>query len=348
MIVATENTAAPKPATPSKPATPVSETIARLKELQGEMTDKDFCREYNFGFHESTWSKVKRGVYGGDAAKAETACASMLRRIQERKAIAQKVRGGIKFLDFTPMQTVLDRIGILLEEPTGSNQNRLVMYLAPSGGGKTTLARETAARHGGIVVEGRESWRGTYGKSNGYNNACLDICRAIGVTETDIDRNPRLAEAALIKFLKARKIVLVIDEGEYFGPQTLNLIKLILNQTPTIVLLLAIPELWDRVQKKGYVEAQQIMRRTDHVERLEHIHPPEVERFLTATGVNLNGSAKRSSEIVAKHANEFGRFDLIKRVAQRLNDGEAHTADEVETTAMAVKAMLGFREGGAK
>ncbi|HSI11743.1 MAG TPA: ATP-binding protein [Chthoniobacter sp.] len=319
----------------------VSDTVRQLIELQGDATDRDFCRKYNFALNETNWSKIRRGVYKGNPETAEGACAAMLRSIRERRAVTSKVRAGTKFIDFTPARTVKGRINLLMEEE-GYNQNRLVMYLADSGRGKSALAREIVALHGGCIVEARESWRGS------YFNALLDVCSALGVTGTDIERSPRRAEKALVAHLGDRRIILAIDEAEYFGPNSLNLLKFLLNQTKVIVLVLAIPELWDRVQTKSYVEARQIMRRTDHVERLDRIHPDEAERFLVESGVKLNGSAAEAGKKMAVHANKFGGFDLLKRVAVRLADEEEHTDDEVETTALGVLAMLGFKAGGVK
>lgn len=353
------NTENPNMTTSKLQIPPMPDAVAELIKLQGEMSDVEFCREYNWPYSEATYSRVRRWsdtretievdgetvpnpdygklFYKGKTENIINAVDGMLRRVRERRAVAQKTRGGTQWIEFTPAKTILDRISILHELDT---QNRLLMYLTEPGGGKTALAREIAARYSAILIEAKESWR------NSYKFALTDICLASGV---ELEGNStQVMETGLIKMLKARKRVLVIDEGEYFGPKSLNLLKLILNQTPTIIVLMAIPVMWTRVQSRAWAEAQQLTRRTDHVERVSLVHPDEVKRFMLAAGVNLNGTADQSAALVAKHANEFGRFDLVKRVAERLADGEPKPLHEVELAATTIKVMIGFLPGGVR
>ncbi|MEO7933237.1 MAG: ATP-binding protein [Chthoniobacterales bacterium] len=346
---------------------PMPDIIAKLIAEQGDRSDSVFCREYNFGYADTTWSRVRRWVdaesvltrditkkgenkevivlhrkgernpnygqlfYQGSISEVLNECESMYRRIQERKALASKVRQGTVFITFPHFQTLLDRVTILHGSET---QNRLLVYLADSGGGKTAFLREAAARTGGLFIEARESWR------DSYFSACVDLCRATGITENLPSSGA--AEKALIEILKVRKTVLLIDEGEYFGPKSINLIKLILNQTPTVVIICAIPELWNRIKRIAWMESLQIVRRTDHVETLTKIHPADVQKFMDQRELNLNGSSEASCKLIARHANEFGRYDLITRVADRLGMEEPQHLSDVESTVLQVKAMMGF------
>ncbi|GEM_PF-1872791 len=332
---------------------PMPQVIADLIAEQGDMSDAKFCREYNFAYSDNVWGRVRRWInadpkspnygkhfYPGDMAEVLVACEAMLRRIKERKVLASKIRAGTRFIEFTHFETIFNRIKILLE---GETQNRGLMYLAPNGGGKTALCREAIAREGGTIVECRESWR------DSYFAAILDTCLKVGAKyDGRPPRNSREAEQALITELNKRKGILAFDEGEYFGKCSLSLIKLILNHTPTIVLITAIPQLWNRVQNAAWIESLAVVRRIDHVEELTLIHPGDVLKFVEMRKVNLNGTSEESCRIIARHANNFGRYDLIGRVLDRLVDESPKEYGEVESACIAVEQMMRAPKGDAR
>jgi hypothetical protein len=203
-----------------------------------------------------------------------------------------------------------------------TNPERLVKYLAPTGGGKSMLCawlnqhRDLKAR----VVEVREAWK------RSYFTVLLDIAAGVG---TRIDGETRTAaiEDALIKFLSNKKILLALDEAEFFGAQAINGIKLLLNKTRLTVVLCAIPEAHDRWNRYYPMEADQLARRTHAVVELAAVHPKDAAEFFPDKTFKDEAACL---ELLCAEASRFGHYSLINRVAMRLQGVEKNTPEDVK------------------
>lgn len=124
------------------------------------------------------------------------------------------------------------------------------------------------------------------------------------------------AETALLNYLREKSGLFILNEAEDFGPPVLNLIKSILNETQCAVVILCVPEFYERIQKRQAVYAKQLMRRTIAVIVATDITAKMVMTFLEERwpGIKL----PKPAEEIAKSANHFGGFDFIKRVRTRL------------------------------
>jgi glycine/D-amino acid oxidase-like deaminating enzyme len=212
-------------------------------------------------------------------------------------------------------------------------------FLAPHGSGKTRLARELKVMHDGILVEASEPWRGSY-----YAALC-DIGAAAGLTEAELGKGVASAQRAVLRRLRANRRVLIIDEGEYFGPAATNLLKLILNQTPTVVVLLTLPILFERWEKTAWAEAPQLIRRCEAVVESQSITPDDVLKFAAGRVAVVGSSPKAAWATVAKAANEFARFSLVVRVVASLErDGGEATPDKIATALTQTMALLRRKE----
>lgn len=217
------------------------------------------------------------------------------------------------------------------------------------GGGKTALGRQLKIQHNGILVEGRESWR------RSYLAALCDIATAAEVREIDTLKRAgeHALETALILKFNANRRVLIIDEGEYFGPRTINLVKLILNQSPTVVVILAIPQLYDWWQRAAWEQAKQINRRAEAVVVCLTVLPEDVQAFLGGTGIVIEAgqnqkpgqALQEACKLIAAAANEFGAFDTVSRIIEVIEndfEGVAKRAD-IEKAIVSVKKLLNRR-----
>jgi type II secretory pathway predicted ATPase ExeA len=212
----------------------------------------------------------------------------------------------------TKLKAAEDAVKLADREPN----NRLVVYLAPTGGGKSTLAHRLGELYpGGVVLaEATEPWR------RSYFAAARDLARAAGVKE-DLNGATQ-AQDALIEHLRTTRQRVVIDEAHYLGPSTLNLLKAILNLTPSTVIVLAIPELWKRMESAAWKEAEQLKRRTAAKIEVPGLTAPDVGVFLKD---RLPGceSAKDWKGIVAdclEAANRFGLLDTLERVSDLVRE----------------------------
>jgi hypothetical protein len=208
-----------------------------------------------------------------------------------------------------------------------TNPERLVKYLAPTGGGKSMLCawlnqhKDLKAR----VVEVREAWK------RSYFTVLLDIAAGVG---TRIDGETRTAaiEDALIRFLSTKKILLALDEAEFFGPQAINGLKLLLNKTRLTVVLCSIPEAHDRWNRYFPMEADQLARRTHAVVELSAIATKDAAKFFDAKTFKDEPAAL---EYLCAEASRFGHYSLLSRVATRLQGVEKNTLDDVKAAVAA-------------
>lgn len=325
------------------------DVINQLREIQSglALSDAAFGAKH-LTVAATTWYRIKAGSYNADASAALLKLERDLRNYRIELAQASRLLGSKPYHRLTPQQSVFDAVTTCKLKPA-EDPNRFVAYLAPTGGGKTTLGRNLKIQHNGILVEGRESWR------RSYLAALCDIAKAAGVREVEslVVKGEHAVETEVLAKLTANRRVLIIDEGEYFGPRTINLVKLILNQTPTVVVVLAIPQLYDWWQRKAWEQAKQINRRAEAVIVSNEVLPEDVKTFLVGAKIVIEAGADQkpgvalndACRLIAEAANQFGSYDTVDRVMQALeNDYEGcATVTDVAAAINATKKLLNRR-----
>lgn len=194
----------------------------------------------------------------------------------------------------------------------GQERNRLVVYLAKTGGGKSVLAKHLGRIYleSCVVVEATETWR------DSYYAALLSVARALGIT--DGIGSARKAEIAVVEKLASSPKILVVDEAHHGGKAALNLLKMILNRCQeTRVVVAAIPQLWDRMQEANAQEAAQLRSRTCAKLVVPEVGIEDCSAFLKAKlpgFETLGGDTDRSVGAACDSANRFGLFDTLQRI----------------------------------
>jgi type II secretory pathway predicted ATPase ExeA len=255
---------------------------------------------------DATWSTLKSGTYPGNVEpwleKAEAAL-----RLLEDEAAGQPA--GSELLELSDAKAVIRGV----RECAVEERNRLVAFLADTGGGKSRLAKMLRARLGEtvVIVEATEAWRDNY-------LAAICACLA-ALGETDIAATVRKAETQLVASLARSPRVLVVDEAHYSGRAALNLLKLILNKSQTRVVMLAMPKLWDDMQKAAWAECQQLRNRTFAKVALRQVGDADCRLFLAARlpGYDgLNGDEKEVVRLCREAANRFGLFNTLDAICR--------------------------------
>jgi hypothetical protein len=302
-----------------------------------DLGDSEFAKKH-LTVSATTWYRIRKGDYGANADQAFVKLACNLQQYRIESAKTAKLVGGRPWHALPQQQSVIDAVtsAKLKDE---SDPDRLVVFLAETGGGKTALGRQLKLRHDGILVEATESWR------DSYFAALADIAEVAGVDADDLDAGKHVAERALLRRLNANRRVLIIDEGEYFGPRTINLVKLLLNKTPTVVVILAIPSLYARWQQRAWDESKQINRRAEAIVDGGLVTPDDVRLFVAE---RFGGAEPSVCAPIAKAANQFGRFDTVVQIVREIDieDGAKLTRDEVEQAITRFNKRL-RRIGGA-
>ncbi len=202
--------------------------------------------------------------------------------------------------------------------------NRLVIIEGPSGAGKSTIARCLAQRWPNVAVltEADETWKESPMVMFGQ------ILMALGVRQRGEQREHEIAiptsaegrKQKTVELLSIRKRILIIDEAHHLGIRTLNLVKTLLNETPTVIVFLAIPTLLKRLETAAYEESRQLTRNR-LCERVHVNGPPdsEVLAFLTRRQVTFIDpkAAKACAAELAKACLQYGHWNFINLVARK-------------------------------
>lgn len=306
---------------PAPRLTPAHPVVARLIELQGATSTKAFAERWLApDCSASSWARIRDGKFHASdhvrmLEKLEIRLAGLERHhAAESAARAADIAG-----------TTLVRLGMrAVDRAFGEPRDRLVAVLSPTGGGKTTFARALGQKHQGLVrVEASETWRSS------YLAACHALLRALGAGA--LPSGARAAESALIETLRSSPKLIVVDEAHYFGPGTINLVKAILNQTASTVVMLSIPRLWERMKQSAWEESQQLRSRTCAVVAVDALSEKDVAlvfaRRLEAPLREAVVKEKEAREMVAAIRAEANRFGLMATVARIVGEIEAETAE---------------------
>lgn len=313
------------------------EFLAILEHKRAELRQsKNSFARHTLHISNGTYSQLLKDVYPGNTA----AMVAKLRRQYESfrdvdtrsKVVVRSDAGG----DYYETDTMLAVKKGLLAASKRNDEMRMVIYLAPTGGGKDTVIRYIANSMDDfnrpersftfITVEARESWR------KSYFAAVCDILFAVEGVDAG-NMSCRAAENLLISALRARRILLAINEANYFGAHTFNLLKFVINQTPTVILLCAIPSIFERLKLKSWDEAKQVIRRSYVTIPAPELSVKDIRPFLD----NLDFQAQdAAAAAIAVSANQFGAFGFVKRVVEYLQKIKGPIAPEKLEDAVAI------------
>jgi len=297
------------------------EVIEEVKTAQAAtgLGDDKFSKRH-LTFSGSAWNRIKRGEYFDMVQKAQPVI-DALRTDMGR----YKIEVGLeeRFNNVEPVQTEdSEVVKKMVEECKAkplADPCRLVVFLAPTGGGKTFLCLSVRKSHKAIMIEAREAWK------RSYYYCVRDICVAARVNVVDTN-SPSTLEQRLLEKLAETPTLLAIDEAEFFGPQALNLVKLILNKTKTVILLCVIPIAYEKWNRMSSHEASQVRRRTHMVIRANTVDEDVVEKYLD--GFEIAERPKVINEIRTA-AESFGHYGSVRRFCNAIKRTKPKTLEKV-------------------
>jgi hypothetical protein len=299
--------------------------VARLIELQGTSSDAQFAK--HLPIHATNWKRVKDGDYGAaDHSRVLDKLSAALDDMLDEIAITS----GTQESNILPLSHIT-RTRRALNIAFGEDRNRLVICLTDTGGGKTSIAksiqRDFPTRT--ATVEASEPWR------NSYLAGIHAIGEKIGISD-DLRNNARRDEKTLIDELSANPRIITIDEGNYFGHATLNLVKLILNNSRSIVVILAMPVFWNYITRSSFHEARQLRNRAAGILRFDTLNPSDVKIVLESQvpGWSTLQEPDRAIRLVCDAGNQFGLWNTVfpasKFIAQEAAESGQVTMETVQ------------------
>lgn len=310
---------------------PQHEVILHLKKLQGNVSDNVFAKQLQVSG--TTWLRVKNTTYQGNHQTVWKKLQTDLQRLIANEEMRREELGEI--LEFSYCKDV----ALAIDCAKGEERNRLVVYLSPTGGGKSILAEYLTRKFPtAIRVEATETWR------KSYYAPIAKISQAIGIDA--VHWSSIGAESELLTKLNENPRIIIIDEGVYFSPASLNLLKAILNHTDCIIVILSLPVLWERMKKKNWEETEQLRNRLIGIIEAKKLALKDVRLAAKSTLPNwttLGPDQTRAETLLQQAANTFGLWNTIYPALRDLAEQATQTItlDQVEQAISDIQTLRG-------
>ena len=294
----------------------LDELKSAVEKTEGAPMSEDRFAKRFLAFSATTWSKVKSGTYAGNLASVAAKCASAIESIE---AQLPSIEGAAKYSqEFVRTQLAKAAIAAINRARAGVENRRVVVVLAPTGGGKTALAKYLKGK-GAVCVEGRQAWR------TSYKAFCSDVARAVGRNAPSSWQEYRVEEE-MVKALSAKDGLLFIDEANTMSAACANAVKYIVNRTGYTVVIAAIPSLWDKFLSGNRDEVLQLVNRCQPILRAPAIGPADVKLFVSPKTAAVPGAIAK----IAAAANTFGGYRTVQAIDAALAECDAPGADDLE------------------
>lgn len=344
-------TADPSKESKTAPRAPVkyneaqAETVKALIKIQKDIgdergspvSDEEFTAKHLRAYSAGAWSKLRRNEYEAQTiAPVFAKLGACLKNLRRMMRLKKRATQGTEFQRLPVHEAVFEAVTQCLSR---SDERRIVVYVAPTGGGKSRLIEELRLAHELSLVRANETWRKSY-----YYALC-GVCRGLSTNldEYKTPSNTLVAREQMLGAMNGLGLV-AIDEGNYFGTHSLNLVKDMVNDTAWTVLLCTTPQGWKDAQRYAH-EFGQLRRRIFSVYEYEPLSADEVGRWLTP--LNLGAIHQQACVAVSDAAREFGAIDMVNRVAEKIADstGTGHPSmGDIESAITLVKAELRGKE----
>lgn len=317
----------------------IANTIRAWQERQTpRLSDEQLLRRYPALGSTKTYRRLREGDMDGLVpANHVPKYQGVLSQIEDAEALA--AAGEEVMEDIRPaMETTLAIAGLVQQR----GLTRLVIVEGPTGAGKTMALGLAAGRYPGssCLVEAHEGWAS-------LTCALGDMLVAAGAAASRESLPAGKADrlAMLVGHLKARRMTLMIDEGQHMTAAVLNAVKTLINLTDSAFVITAIGTLWEKLTCRSWEEAKQLLlNRTFERVRLAPPGTADVRRFLARRcGLPATGAWAAGAARVAELAAHYGWWAFVRRVADRLAasaSGET-TAADVAQAAEAVASGIG-------
>lgn len=317
-------------------------------EEQKQASSSEFARLY-LPWTESVWTKMKRallpiqGVPSYFEEVSEAKRTELIRELEELPAAIAKKRAqreqvfARKRLKLSHVMAITQAVK---EAQVEKGVERCIVFVAPTGGGKTELKDALLAEFGAArALEATRGWRerGSYKQVMRGLAAAVEMRGLQRASATNI-------ESAFEERRKGYDWPVIIDEAEFMGNDALFAVRFLCNKTRLVPVLLVTPEGhadWEQHFNAAY---RHIARRCHAQVEVRDIPAEDAEQFFDA---NAFGNATEALELIRSKAAEFGHFSLINRVAKRLHGRKRASKAEVEAALKSAKAAM-LRDGGGK
>jgi len=320
---------------------------ALVREEEAEGGAGKFARNY-LPWTETVWSKMRLALNSQRESKSyfeQVSDATRDEAIADLRAIPKQIlekraeRAGRYQSRLLELSYVIALKQAIKEAQDKPNEERVVMVVAPTGGGKTWMKKAMQeAFKTACDVQATQTWR-----APGSSTLIMrEIARAVDLRGHQGSSGP-VIEAALERDRGLYAWPVFFDEAEFLGNAGLFAVRFLCNKTKLVPVLLTTPEGlmdWQTHFKAAY---RHVARRTHDWIRVDVIKQEDVAPFFAD---NAFARAELGLQAVATAASHFGHFSLVRRVAERMHLKKGFTKAQLDDAI--AKAQGAMTNGGAK
>jgi hypothetical protein len=338
----------------------MTDTITQLRalarevrnyQLERDWSDAKLCKDIAHVGSTKTYKRILDDTDDLDELNVETQLRNYHAAIETIRALRTKDRPPEpEYEDFSNILSVRAAVGrALLEEE--ECVARLVIVEGNTATGKDAVKRNLLKVWPKITIalEANELWRDSLAVPARTLYNALNIIKQSDRETKEVPKPPRYpAEiiAEVVGFLKERKLVVIINEAHHLGPRGLNMVKTLINQTPTIFVLECIPALLTRLLSSSYEEAVQLTGNR-LCERVYLPSPPsdEIIIMLERRGVKFDKAEtlNQAAKSLAEAAPNFGNWRYVSQVTRKLFEATRKAPVALGTFTKAASEVQGMR-----
>lgn len=225
------------------------------------------------------------------------------------------------------------------------NDRRCAMLIGTQGTGKTMALRYVQRNNSGTVfLSANETWK------DSRMRIATALAGSIGAT---VSASASQTFQNALELLKGAPTTLLIDEAHEGGVLLMKLVKTLINETNTRVMLAVYPTAWNRLMNganDAYAEAQQLLRRTWRpVENKWAAGITREDLIAWGKAIELPGLAARAEEILPR-VRKHGNYSLLADAHERavVIAGESDDEVSVELFGKQINELCGGVMGAQK
>lgn len=209
---------------------------------------------------------------------------------------------------------------------TKTGPNRVILVIGPTGAGKTK-AREVLQNTWKTRIASLDATRAWDDRSLGFLSAIWHALGRSGAVGHSRDGLVRIIHA-----LREERRALLIDEAHYLGPNQLNIVTTLVNNTPGEFILIGQPTLWSRLEtdRGAYLEARQLTQnRLSRRINLNGAASNDVELMIERRLAGLPASARsKAAQLIMAHAGSHGNLGFVRNVIERCEETMSEAGTE--------------------
>lgn len=303
------------------------------KQEEREISQNDWAAR--LGVSATTYSRLLRDKYNGNATQWTIDIAKKCAALN-KLAVADKLWKPENFFELGDYEFMFGAVAKAIENGKEGRLQRIAWYLARQGGGKTQYGLRLKMHYGGYWVVARQSW------ASSYFSALQSIALAIGITEGLTSAGE--AESAIIAQLNLEKDppVIYFDETEFLSPMLQNLLKMLINETQAVLVILCQPEFYNKIRRSKSIHSKQLMRRNVAVITMTALNAANAGKWLAGIDCENLEIRKACGKALADAANLVGDYDCCETVARYfVTEGLPLTLDDLKVAIDTYQRIVG-------